>query len=317
MARERWFFAESGERRGPLAIGPLLSALVQDRDPRAVLVWRRGFAEWTRAEDIPEIEQRLAPLLARPTGPLRRGSARATAPSAAAARATQSARPMQRLAVLGLGVGAALVLLFAGLGAWRLAARPEVSPITLPPAAASPGQPASSPALSATPPPVAPRNDATPVPARASGTAAAVPATASRPRATPARSALVADAEASLPPAELRKLRGVAGWSGENLKLTVYNGTSWRVTELSVRVERFVGDEFVYDGQPLRLLPPAGAVDSGVADLLQRVAPDRKKPGLNPLDTGAFVARAGARPENMRWEIESARGYPPASSPRQ
>ena len=45
MARERWFFAEGGERRGPLAFGPLLSALVQDRDPRAVLVWRRGFAE--------------------------------------------------------------------------------------------------------------------------------------------------------------------------------------------------------------------------------------------------------------------------------
>jgi hypothetical protein len=218
---------------------------------------------------------------------------------------------------LGLGIGAAVVLLVVALGVWRLAARREVAPITLPPAAASPGLPAASPALPATPPAPAPRNDATPVPARARVAAGTVPGSASRPRATPARPALVADTEASLPPAELRKLRGVAGWSGENLKLTVYNGTSWRVTELSVRVERFVGDEFVYDGQPLRLLPPAGAVDSGVADLLERVAPDRKKPGLNPLDTGAFVARAGARPENMHWEIESARGYPPASSPRQ
>jgi hypothetical protein len=52
-------------------------------------------------------------------------------------------------------------------------------------------------------------------------------------------------------------------------------------------------------------------VDAGVADLLDRVAPDRKKPGLNPADTGPFEARAGQPPENFRWEIESARGYAP------
>ena len=40
-------------------------------------------------------------------------------------------------------------------------------------------------------------------------------------------------------------------------------------------------------------------------------APDRKKPGLNPSDTGPFEGKAGAQPENFRWEIESARGYPP------
>jgi len=45
--------------------------------------------------------------------------------------------------------------------------------------------------------------------------------------------------------------------------------------------------------------------------LLSRVAPDRKKPGLNPADTGPFEGRAGAQPESFRWEIESARGYAP------
>ncbi len=61
----------------------------------------------------------------------------------------------------------------------------------------------------------------------------------------------------------------------------------------------------------MRLVPPGAKVDEGVADLLSKVAPDRKKPGLNALDTGPFEGRAGARPENFRWEIESARGYAP------
>jgi hypothetical protein len=78
-----------------------------------------------------------------------------------------------------------------------------------------------------------------------------------------------------------------------------------------VSVFRFVNDDFVEDPRPLRLVPPGAQVDAGVADLLSKVAPDRKRPGLNPLDTGAFEGRAGARPENFRAEIQSARGYAP------
>jgi hypothetical protein len=121
----------------------------------------------------------------------------------------------------------------------------------------------------------------------------------------------LADRESDLPKADVRKLRGVAAWSGDTLKLTVYNGTAWRVTELYVRVGRFQNDDFVEDPRPLLLVPPGGQMDAGVADLLSRVAPDRKKPGLNPADTGSFEAKAGQQPENFRWEIESARGYAP------
>ena len=59
-------------------------------------------------------------------------------------------------------------------------------------------------------------------------------------------------------------------------------------------------------------MPPAPRVDVGVVDLLARVAPNRKKPGLNSLDTGVFEAKAGAVPEGFRWKLEAARGYPPA-----
>ena len=78
-----------------------------------------------------------------------------------------------------------------------------------------------------------------------------------------------------------------------------------------MRVGRFVNDDFVEDPRPIQLVPPGAQVDAGVADLLSKVAPDRKKPGLNPLDTGVFEGRAGPRPENFRAEIESARGYAP------
>jgi len=70
-----------------------------------------------------------------------------------------------------------------------------------------------------------------------------------------------------------------------------------------------VNDDFIEDRRPILLLPPGGKVDAGVADLLSKVAPDRKKAGINPFDTGVFEGRAGPRPENFRAEIDSARGY--------
>jgi hypothetical protein len=109
----------------------------------------------------------------------------------------------------------------------------------------------------------------------------------------------------------VRKLRQVAAWSGTRLELTVVNETSWRVTALEVRVQRFVGNEVVDDARPLLLLPPEAAVDDQVASLLSRVAPDRRKPGVNPLDTGTFSGEAGPRPDGFRCEIVSARGYAP------
>jgi len=123
--------------------------------------------------------------------------------------------------------------------------------------------------------------------------------------------AAVSDRETDLPKSETRKLRSVWAWEGDSLKGTVYNGTAWRVTELYVRVGRFVNEDFVEDPRPILLVAPGGEVDAGVADLLSKVAPDRKKPGVNPLDTGAFEGKAGVRPENFRAEIDSARGYAP------
>ncbi len=306
MARERWFFAQGHLRRGPTPFNQLVESVLGQPDPRSVLVWRKGFADWTRAEDVPEVERRLASFLARKAAEEAARRAPAARPAAARPRPpakVEEAKPGSPALVYG-GIAAGIAVL--GLLGWLFWPRPQPqAPPSVPvplggttaenaPAVVIPAPPAGA----ATAAPVATPHPAAPPPTRA-------------PATPPPASAGMADRESEIPKADLRKLRGVAAWAGDTLKLTVYNGTAWRVTELYVRVGRFVNDDFVEDPRPILLTPPGGQVDAGVADLLSRVAPDRKKPGLNPADTGPFAGKAGQQPENFRWDIESARGYAP------
>jgi hypothetical protein len=305
MARERWFFTQGTKRRGPSPFDELVESVLAQPDPRSVLVWRKGFAEWTRAEDVPEVEHRLAPFLARKAAEeaARRAPAAPPVTAPPPREEVEEARPGSPTLVYG-GIAAGVAVL-ALLG-WLFWPRPQPPP---PPRAPVP--------LGGT---TAENAPAVVLPAPHAGAATAAP-TATHPPATPPpapaavastpTSPEIADREGDLPKADLRRLRGVAAWAGDTLKLTIYNGTGWRVTELHVRVGRFVNDDFVEDPQPVLLLPPRGQIDPGVADLLKRVAPDRKKPGLNPADTGPFEGKAGPQPESFRWEIESARGYAP------
>jgi hypothetical protein len=306
MARERWFYAQGAQRRGPVLFNQLVESVLGQAEPRAVLVWRKGFADWTRAEDVPEVERRLAPFLARKAAEESARQRPTAAPVAAPApRAVhvEEAKPGSPALVYGGIAGGVAVL---GLLAWLFWPRAEptaAAPTQLPlggtnpdnaPAVVIPARPRETPLAMATasPPPVT-RPVATPTPAPT------------------AASAVLSDRESDLPAADLKRLRGVATWAGETLKLTVYNGTQWRVTELYVKISRFKDDDFVEDPRPVVMVPPGQSVDAGVADLLSRVAPDRKKAGLNPADTGPFEGKAGQQPENFRWEIESARGYAP------
>jgi len=301
MARERWFWAQARQRRGPLLLPELVDCVLGQPDPRSVLVWRRGLPEWTRVEDVPELHRRIAPFVVR-----RDAEETAAHRAGAFVGATAEALPPppaplpagSNLAVYG-GIAAGLVL--TGLLAWLFWPRnvtvqqpvplggssTDTAPAVVLPAGSAPDGPTATAASSAAP--------------------SAAPS-----RAPVASVASVAVRETELPSTELRKLRGVAAWSGDQLKLTVYNGTAWRVTEILVHIARFDGEDLVEDPRPVRLVPPGGKVDESVADLLSQVAPDRRKPGLNALDTGPFEGTAGARPENFRWEIESARGYAPS-----
>ena len=301
MARERWFFAQGSQRRGPAPLSRVVASVLGQPDPRAVLVWRKGYTDWTRAEEVPEVERRIAPLLARKAAEeaARRTPVAPPVPAPRPPARVEEAKPGSPALVYG-GIAAGVAVL--GLLAWLFWPRPQppTPPVPVPlggttaddaPAVVIPAPPGRAPTAApiATPTPPPPRPAAVPTPSAAG----------------------MADRESDLPKSDLRRLRAVWAWEGDTLKGTVYNGTAWRVTGIYVRVFRFVNDDFIEDPRSIQMVPPGGQVDAGVADLLSKVAPDRKKPGVNPLDTGAFEGKAGMRPENFRAEIESARGYAP------
>jgi hypothetical protein len=313
MARERWFYSQNLQRRGPVPLNQLVESVLAQNEPRATLVWRKGFADWTRAEDIPEVERRISPFLARKEEEAAKRRPRGAAASVAVERPAPPPPPSQNIPALLYG-GIAAGVAATGFVAWLLWPSSEPAPQPLPlggtstenaPAVVIPGPgSAPTPPPATAPPPTAP--PATPPPAAALPTPTPAPAVAV---ATPTPAPPRLDQELDLPKSDLDKLRQVAAWSGTTLELTVYNGTSYRVTEVFATVQRFVGDEVVEDDTPIRLLPPEGSVDAGVATLLNKVAPDRAKPGVNPLDTGKFAGIAGPPPEAYRCQIVAARGY--------
>jgi GYF domain 2 len=305
MARERWFYAKDMRRMGPLPKRQLVESLLALADPRSSLIWRHGLPAWTPAREVPEIDRQLAPFAA--TAPAAREAASPAAPPVGAGRVeTVPAAPVRgdrhgegrgaRAAPpnVGLyfgGLGVLLLVVVVGWFVWPRSNGPR--PVG---AAASAANTAPGGALAPSPP----RGDGSP------------PVTAP----DPTRPGFMgwSDQEVDLPPGELRHLRGVGAWSGDKLAITLYNGSSWRITEILVRTSRLRGDEFIDSETPHRLQPSAGAtVDAGTAQLLDKVAPNRKKAGVNPLDTGPFEATLGPQPEAYRWRIEGARGYPPLS----
>lgn len=290
MARERWFYAKDMRRMGPLPRRQLVESLLALPDPRACLIWRHGLPAWTLARHVPEIDSQLAPFAKVEPPP-----AVVVAAPAADATATAEGRAARRtqqpnIALYFGGLAALLALVVVGWLVWPHSKEEKA-------AASGPGNTRTT--LSTTPG-VSPRpGEPAPAENAPGGT-------------TPAFAGWSAEEE-ELPPAELRLLRGVGAWSADKLTVTVYNGSTWRITEILVRTSRLRGEEFIDGETPQRLLPVGGApVDAGTAELLKKVAPNRSKPGVNPLDTGPFEATVGAQPEAYRWRIEGARGYPPA-----
>jgi len=311
MARERWFYAREMRRVGPLPKHRLVESLLALPDARACLIWRPGLPAWTPSRDVPEIDRQLAPFVKAATVPAPGpGLAAATSlgvvgaepapapgiPAPTRTSARQPARGVERppapnVALYLGGLAALLAVVVVGWLLWpRSSENQGLEPRPGGGAAKSGGPPFASPA------------------------AGGGPASEKGPGARTPGFAGWSDEEADLPLAELRRLRGVGGWTGDRLTITLYNGSTWRVTEILVRTSRLRGDQFVDGATPHRLLPAAGApMDAATAELLKKVVPDRKKPGVNPLDTGPFEATVEPQPEAYRWRIEAARGYPPRS----
>jgi uncharacterized membrane protein YhaH (DUF805 family) len=50
-----WYYADRGERVGPVNVEALRAALAKFPDAASVLVWKAGFTDWQRAGDIAEL----------------------------------------------------------------------------------------------------------------------------------------------------------------------------------------------------------------------------------------------------------------------
>jgi hypothetical protein len=293
MARERWFFAKDNRRMGPFPRRQLVESLLALPDPRTSLVWRHGLPAWTPAAEVPEIERLLAPFApGKEAEPARERASPAGAGPDASGRfeARPAARPGARSKTPAKGGPGLGPLLYGGVGlavvvvallAWLLWPAHRSNETGTSTADPGPGAPAVSPA----------------------------PGPDGAPDSTGVGSASFAgwaEEEADLPASELKRLRGVAGWSGDTLTITVFNGSTWRVTELLVRTSR-LKNQSIDDETPKRLLP--------AGELRKAVAPDRKKAGVNPRDTGPFEGVVGAQPAAYSWSIDGARGYPARSAP--
>jgi hypothetical protein len=347
MARERWFYAPTHKRQGPMPLPQLVEGLLRLPDPRACLVWKHGLPAWTAAGDVAEVDRHLAPFVAarKPAAPAVERPSDAVEAREAGPRARPAVRaapPPSPFVYVGAGIGVValgvLVWVFwpksppprptmTGTAPGIITLKEGSAPAppvaggnlaavpggTAPPATAAAAGPEAPTAAGSHPPAKTAASAGGPA---ASGNPAATavtvpPATAPAAGAAPGGFAGWSDQEQQLPAGELSKLRGVAGWAESSLELTVYNGSAWRITQLYVLPSRLKDDNFVDDDKPLALLPAGAQMDQGVDKLLSKVAPDRRKPGVNPLDTGKFVGQAGERPEAFRAPIVAAFGYPP------
>jgi len=124
-----------------------------------------------------------------------------------------------------------------------------------------------------------------------------------------------------LPPAELAKLEGPATVEGDSLEVSMYNGSAWKLTEVTVGLTlvRRPVDEGVYFGSA-RLMP-AVAEDSDAAE---------KKPSeltllfhlkgpVVPLASNVFHEKLGAplaADQEWHWAILGAKGIAPVSDPQ-
>jgi uncharacterized membrane protein YhaH (DUF805 family) len=52
---DTWYYADQGQRVGPVPSQDLKAALTRMANGREVLVWRDGFPDWKRAGDVPEL----------------------------------------------------------------------------------------------------------------------------------------------------------------------------------------------------------------------------------------------------------------------
>ena len=235
LASARWRASAGSSRRATSGGGPSPSTSSSSRcwgsPTRAPCSCGARASRTGRArEDVPEVERRLAPFLAQQggggSGPPRLPRPPPVPSRARAARARrggEAGQPRARLRRHRRRRRACWAC-WGGCSGRAPQPRPRRRRVPLGGTTAE-----NAPAVVI---PAPPRRR--PCDARAHAAARAPRATTTRPQRPVGRGAWPT-ARPSCRRAELRKLRRRAAWAGDTLKLTVYNGTGWRVTELYVQ----------------------------------------------------------------------------------
>jgi hypothetical protein len=134
---------------------------------------------------------------------------------------------------------------------------------------------------------------------------------------SPSAPAAHASIPQDLPSSLLAKLDGPAVISGDTLQVSIYNGSSWDVQEITVGITVVKRENQVaLLAAPAQLLP---ASDAGPAPMLKK--PDETflyhlKGSAPPSSTTAFKQALGLNlgpNDEWHWAILQARGLPPAS----
>jgi hypothetical protein len=123
----------------------------------------------------------------------------------------------------------------------------------------------------------------------------------------------------NLPASEMEKLDGPATINGDNLEVAVYNGTNWRVDEITV------GLTIVKRGQPAARLAGAAKLvpaASQTTTMMEEKRPDvttlyKMRAAAPPLTTTVFHTGLNVPlgpDEEWHWAIVQAKGIPPRPS---
>jgi hypothetical protein len=123
-----------------------------------------------------------------------------------------------------------------------------------------------------------------------------------------------------LPPTELARLEGPATVEGDSLEVSMYNGSAWKLTEVTVGLTlvRRPVDEGVYFGSA-RLMPAVAEESETEKKPSELTLLFHLKGSVPSLGSNVFHEKLGAPlapDQEWHWAILEAKGIAPATSPQ-
>lgn len=118
-----------------------------------------------------------------------------------------------------------------------------------------------------------------------------------------------------MPQSEVAKLEGPASIVGDTLQVSVYNGSSWDLKEITVGLTLVRKENVVAQVTAAKLLPAVATEDTSASKPSDMIVLIHLKGAAAPLVTTVFSEKLGrslAPDQEWHWAIVDARGVPPS-----